>query len=55
MKVKLGLVIVEYLVLVAAGAWAQPGRGPGGKGGGMHYGTMWDANGVPVWAGRPWR
>lgn len=29
MKVKLGLVIVGYLVLVAAGAWAQPGKGPG--------------------------
>ena len=51
MKVKLGLVIVEYLVLVAAGAWAQPGRGPGGKGGGMHYGTMWDAGSVTTVSG----
>ena len=27
-------------------SWAQPGGGPGGRGGGVHYGTMWDASSV---------
>jgi len=46
MKVKLGLAMMGCWVLLAASAWAQPGMGPGGRGGGMHYGTMWDASSV---------
>lgn len=51
MNRKLSLVIVGCLVLLATGAWAQPGRGPGGRDGGMHYGMMWDANAVETVAG----
>ncbi len=43
-KVQLNLVIMGFLVLLAAGAWAQPG-------GGMHYGMMWDANSVTTLTG----
>ena len=51
MKVKLGLAIMGCLVLLAASVWAQPGMGPGGRGAGMHYGTMWDASSVTTVAG----
>lgn len=44
MQVKLTLFLIGLLVLGAAGAWAQPG-------GGMHYGTMWDANAVTTLTG----
>jgi len=47
MKMKLGLMIVGCLILLAAGAWAQPA----GRGGGMHYGMMWDANAVTTVTG----
>ena len=43
MKVKLGLVIMGCLVMMAPSSWAQPGMGPGG---GVHYGTMWNAKTV---------
>jgi hypothetical protein len=46
MKIMLSF-IFSCLVLVAASAWAQPG----GRGGGMHYGTMWDANSVTTVSG----
>jgi hypothetical protein len=50
---KLGILLMGGLVtlIVISGAWAQPGSGPGGRGGGMHYGTMWDANSVTTVAG----
>ncbi|MFZ5450672.1 MAG: DNA-binding protein [Thermodesulfobacteriota bacterium] len=48
MKVKFGLVMMGFLLLLATGAQAQMGRGPGG---GMHYGMMWDANAVTTVAG----
>jgi hypothetical protein len=51
MKGKLCLVIMGCLVLLATNSWAQPGGGPGGRGGGIHYGTMWDANSVTTVAG----
>ena len=51
MNIKLGLVIMGSLVLMAASSWAQPGEGPGGRGGGMHYGTMWDAGSVTTVSG----
>jgi hypothetical protein len=51
MKVKLGLMIMGCLILLATGAWAQPGGGPGGRGAGMHYGTMWDASSVTTVSG----
>jgi hypothetical protein len=51
MKVKLGLMIMGCLVMPATSSWAQSGRGPGGHGGGMHYGTMWDASSVTTVAG----
>lgn len=43
MKIKLGLVIMGGLILLAANAWAQPGRRPGGQSGGIDYGMMWNA------------
>lgn len=39
------------LVMLATSSWAQPGKGPGGRGGGMHYGTMWDASSVTTVSG----
>ena len=51
MKIKLGLVIMGCLVMLATSSWAQPGKGPGGRGGGMHYGTMWDASSVTTVSG----
>ncbi|MDD3580271.1 MAG: DNA-binding protein [Desulfobacca sp.] len=51
MKVKLGLVIMGCLILLAASAWAQLGRGPGDQGGGIHYGMMWAANSVTTVSG----
>jgi hypothetical protein len=42
-----GAVLMSALVL-AAPSWAQPGMGPGG---GVHYGTMWDAKTVQTVAG----
>jgi len=51
MKVKIGLVIIGCLVMLAAVSWAQPGRGPGGRGGGTHYGMMWDASAVATVSG----
>lgn len=47
MKMKLGLMMVGCLILLAAGAWAQPA----GLSGGVHYGTMWDAGSVTTVAG----
>ncbi|MFZ5449973.1 MAG: DNA-binding protein [Thermodesulfobacteriota bacterium] len=51
MKGRLGLVIMGCLVLLATSSRAQPGGGPGGRGGGMHYGTVWDASSVTTVAG----
>ena len=51
MKIKLSLVIMGCLVMLAASSWAQPGKGQGGRGGGMHYGTMWDASSVTTVSG----
>ena len=51
MQIKLSLVIVGCLVMLAASSWAQPGKGQGGRGGGMHYGTMWDASSVTTVSG----
>jgi len=53
MNGKLGLVILVImgcLVMLTASSWAQPGSGPG-RGGGMHYGTMWDAGAVTTVSG----
>ena len=51
MKIKHGLLIMGCLVMLAASSWAQQGKGQGGRGGGMHYGTMWDASSVTTVAG----
>jgi len=51
MKVKLGLVIIVCLILLTTSIWAQPGRGPGDQGGGIHYGMMWNAKSVTSLAG----
>ncbi|MFP3868918.1 MAG: DNA-binding protein [Desulfobacteraceae bacterium] len=51
MKAKLGLLIMGCLILLAADAWAQPGRGPSSQGGGIHYGMMWNARSVTSLAG----
>lgn len=52
MKMKLSLAIMGCLVMLAASSWAQPGRGPGGRGSGrMHYGMMWDAGAVTTLSG----
>jgi len=51
MKGKLCLVIMGCLVMLAPNSWAQSGRGPDGRGGGIHYGTMWDASSVTTVAG----
>lgn len=51
MKGKLCLVIMGCLVMLATSSWAQSGRGPGGRGGGLHYGTMWDDSSVTTVAG----
>lgn len=51
MKVKLSLVIMGCLVMLAASSWAQPARGPGGRGGGIHYGMMWNAGAVTTFSG----
>ena len=51
MKVKLGLVIMGSLVMLAANSWAQTGRGPGDRGGGIHYGMMWNARTVTTVSG----
>ena len=42
-----GAVLMSALVF-AAPSWAQPGMGPGG---GVHYGTMWDARTVETVSG----
>ncbi|RJR41289.1 MAG: DNA-binding protein [Deltaproteobacteria bacterium] len=40
-----------FSLIGLSGVWAQPGGGPGGRGGGMHYGTMWDAGSVTTVSG----
>lgn len=44
-------VVIVLVLLTINGAGAQPGSGPGGRGGGLHYGTMWDAGSVTTVAG----
>ena len=51
MKGKLCLVIMGCMVMLSVNSWAQPGRGAGGSGGGMHYGMMWDASSVTTVSG----
>ena len=51
MKGKLCLVIMGCLVLLATNSWAQPDGGPGGRGGGIHYGTMWEPKTVETLSG----
>jgi hypothetical protein len=47
MNGKLGLVIMGCLVMLATSSWAQPG----GRGGGMHYGTMWEPKTIETLSG----
>jgi hypothetical protein len=42
------LIICMVSLLLVNASWAQPGMG---QGGGVHYGTMWDANSVTSLAG----
>lgn len=51
MKNKVAVVLMGVLVLLAASARAQPGQGQGGRGGGIHYGMMWDASAITTRAG----
>jgi hypothetical protein len=44
----LPLVICMVSLLLVNASWAQPGMG---QGGGVHFGTMWDANSVTTLAG----
>jgi hypothetical protein len=49
LKVSITFSLALVSLIMAGASWAQPG--PGARGGGMHYGTMWDANSVTTIAG----
>lgn len=51
---KIGVIVPTIGILsllIAIAGWAQTGMGPGGRGGGIHYGTMWEPKTVGTLSG----